>query len=345
MSTNSTVDFVQDALFSHYWNEEAKIMNQWYPKEASQPNENYYYWWQAHVIDVFVDGLNRTGDRKYQARIEAIYEGILASNGGTFLHHYYDDMEWLALALLRIYSITLDEKYKSSVLELWADIQTAWSDQMGGGMGWNKGQKDYKNTPANAPAAILAARLYQSFGNEADLDWAVRIYKWNLDYLVDPQTGFVWDGMNRNGDMQIDYDWEFTYCQGVFIGAGVELYRCTGEQQYLEDAKRTAAACFDRFAKPNQLILPDEGIDDTGLFKGILIRYLVELQREAPEMNMIADIIEANAAVFVAKGLEPHYGLCGPSWEKQPELPVQLSVQLSGVMLMEAAELVKKVES
>jgi len=42
--------------------------------------------------------------------------------------------------------------------------------------------------------------------------------------MVDPATGFVWDGKNRTGDGHIDKDWEFTYCQGVFIGAGVELY-------------------------------------------------------------------------------------------------------------------------
>lgn len=344
MSHDNGVDFVQDALVRNYWNTSSSIMNQWYPPEANPPEENYYYWWQAHVIDVFVDGLKRTSDGQYQNRIEAIYDGILRSNGGTFLHHYYDDMEWLALALLRVHQITRDEKYKQSVLELWADIQTAWSEQFGGGMAWNKGQLDYKNTPANAPAAILAARLYQCSGDKSDLDWALNIYRWNKDHLVDPATGFVWDGINRNGDMQIDYDWAFTYCQGVFIGAGVELYRCTNDPTFLEDAKRTAHACIERLCNPESLVLPDEGIDDTGLFKGILVRYFVELLRVAPEMNEVRDVIKANAAILTKQGLNMENGLCGPSWESRPSLPVQLSVQLSGVMLLEAAEMLRHLE-
>lgn len=344
MSDRNWTDFAQDALIGNYWNETASIMNQWYPQEANRPGENYYYWWQAHVIDVFVDGLTRTGDSRYRDRIDAIYDGIRRSNGGTFLHHYYDDMEWLALALLRAYQAVGNEAYKHSALALWADIQTAWSDNLGGGMGWNKGQLDYKNTPANAPAAILAARLYQCFGDEADLEWALKIYKWNKENLVDPETGFVWDGMNRLGDMQIDYDWAFTYCQGVYIGAGVELYRCTGNQQFLDEARRTSQACIARLCRPENLVLPDEGIDDTGLFKGILVRYLVELVRTAPEMNDVREVIRANAAILLEHGLEKESGLCGPSWESPPVLPVQLSVQLSGVMLLEAAEAINRLE-
>ncbi|WP_255314366.1 glycoside hydrolase family 76 protein [Bacillus sp. FJAT-26390] len=344
MSIMNRADFAQDALMGNYWNETTSIMNQWYPREANRADENYYYWWQAHVIDVFVDGLNRTGDRLYKDRIEAIYEGLLRSNGGTFLHHYYDDMEWLGLALLRAYQATGNEAYKQSALELWADIKTAWSDHMGGGMAWNKGQLDYKNTPANAPAAILAARLFQCFGDKSDLEWALKIYKWNKENLVDPETGFVWDGINRLGDMQIDYDWAFTYCQGVYIGAGVELYRSTGDRSFLDEAKRTAHACIVRLCSPGNLVLPDEGIDDTGLFKGILVRYLVELLRAAPEMNEVREVVLANRAILLEQGLDKASGLCGPSWEGLPVVPVQLSVQLSGVMLLEAAEALQRLE-
>ncbi|MFC3790482.1 glycoside hydrolase family 76 protein [Paenibacillus sp. GCM10012307] len=81
---------------------------------------------------------------------------------------------------------------------------------------------DCKNTPANAPAAILAARLFRRRGDAADLEWAKRIYAWNKDNSADPESGFVWDGMNRLGNGEIDKDWAFTYCQGVFIGAGLE---------------------------------------------------------------------------------------------------------------------------
>jgi len=336
-SWNERADGFQRSLQDHYYNAETGIMNQWYPRENNAKTDNFYYWWQAHVIDVLVDAYERTGEAAWAARIQQLSRSLRAYNGGTFSHNYYDDMEWTALALLRAYKAVGDEEYKQAVLELWADITTAWNDHIGGGMAWKKDQLDYKNTPANAPAAILAARLYETFHEEQYLQWAIRIYEWNKENLVDPVTGFVWDGMNRLGDGRIDYDWEFTYCQGVFLGAGLALYRNTGKLNYLEDAKRTAGACMDRLCHPVTKLLPDEGIDDTGLFKGILIRYLVQLCRECPDLEQVREMIFINARRLWEEGMNKQLGLCGPSWEQKPQLPVQLSVQLSGLMLLEGA--------
>nr|WP_246369976.1 glycoside hydrolase family 76 protein [Saccharibacillus deserti] len=327
----------QQVLYETYGNTHTGILNQWYPAETAPANENFYYWWQAHAIDVFVDALERTGDERYSRRIADLSRNLRRANGGTFLHNYYDDMEWLALAFLRAYQATGEDAYEQYALELWTDIRTAWNPHCGGGMAWKKDQPDYKNTPANAPAAILAARLYRLRGGAEDLDWAKRIYAWNREHLVDPRTGFVWDGLNRLGDGRIDYDWKFTYCQGVMIGAGVELYRCTGESGYLQEAMRTAEACIDELCEPDSLRLPDEGIDDTGLFKGILIRYLLLLLEEKPGNDRLRRVLRANAELLWRQGIDPQTGLCGPDWARIPTLPVQLAVQLSGVMLTEAA--------
>ncbi|MNN28016.1 Glycosyl hydrolase family 76 [compost metagenome] len=147
--------------------------------------------------------------------------------------------------------------------------------------------------------------------------------------------------MNRTGDGTIDKDWRFTYCQGVFIGAGVELYVCTGESVYLEDARRTAAACFKELGEPGTGLLPEEGIDDTGLFKGILIRYLVRLLEIDPACPRVREVLLMNAEKLRSEGLLKNPLLCGPSWKEPPTLPVQLSVQLSGLMLLEAAAKLK----
>ncbi|OWR28937.1 hypothetical protein CDO73_16790 [Saccharibacillus sp. O23] len=334
---NERAERFQKILYERYHNPATGILNQWFPGSHKTENEPFYYWWQAHVLDVFVDALERTGEAKYAERIEDLAVHLRRSNGDTYLHNYYDDMEWLALAFLRAYQATGKDAYKQHALELWADIRTAWNDNCGGGMAWKKDQLDYKNTPANAPAAILAARLYREFGDAEDLEWAKRIYAWNRDNLVDPQTGFVWDGLNRLGDGRIDKDWEFTYCQGVFLGAGVELYRCTGDSVYLEEARRTASACIERLCDPASLKLPDEGIDDTGLFKGILVRYLLLLLEEAPDHGQVLEVLNRNGALLWRQGIDPYTGLCAPDWAATPVLPVQLSVQLSGVMLTEAA--------
>jgi predicted alpha-1,6-mannanase (GH76 family) len=316
-----------------YWNPELQIMNQWYPVDNSG---NYYYWWQAHAIDVLVDGYIRSDDVSYVEQILKLMNGAAAYNGGTLLHNYYDDMEWMALALLRAYEATLNRKFVDAVNLLWSDIKTAWNDHMGGGMAWRKDQLDYKNTPANAPAAILAARLYQRFGNEEDLSWATKIYEWNKANLVDPSTGFVWDGINRLGDSQIDYDWKFTYCQGVFIGAGIELFYCTGDISYLEDAKRTALITQQTFIDPRTGMLPDEGLDDTALFKGILIRYVVILLKLNPDLQEFIEMIRVNAEKMWHQGKDTNHRF-STSWIEAPTTATQLSVQLSAMMLLEAA--------
>lgn len=337
MDTAAYADHVQTALWKLYWNPEKGVMYQWDDSSTvNRPDENYYYWWQAHAVDVCIDGLIRTGKEEYAAYVEQLFHGISQSNGGTFRHHYYDDMAWMALAWLRVYDLTDDWKYRGAVADLWEDIRGGWNDQMGGGIAWRKSQLDYKNTPANAPAVILAARLFQRFGDEADLDLARNIYAWNKATLLDPSDGFVWDGINRLGDGQIDKDWQFTYCQGVFIGAGLELYACTGDQIYLADARRTTQAVLTRLCDPVSDTLPDEGIDDTGLFKGILIRYLMHMAKCCPDFDLPARLITNNAAMLMKQGIDPN-GRVGTDWRKAPsEGPIQLSVMLSGVMLLEA---------
>lgn len=325
----------QEELVYGFWNETLGIMNQLAPFEPNG-NDHFVYWWHAHVVDALVDGYERTRNAAYLTRIDRVVEGVRRLNGGTLLHNYYDDMEWMALALLRVYDATKQERYRTDAGVLWSSIRTAWNGQMGGGMAWKKDQLDYKNTPANAPAAILAARLYQRFQDPEDLAWALRIYEWNKSNLVDPATGFVWDGMNRLGDGKIDYDWAYTYNQGVYIGAGLELYRSTGEPNYLHDAVRTADTAIARFTLQESGLLPDEGEDDCGLFKGIFVRYLHELLKLRPERRDIRELLLHNADVLWRTG-RSEQGLLSRSWTAPVEPKVQLCAQLSGLMLLEMA--------
>ncbi len=331
---SSRADIAQDELVAHFWNSQLGIMDQQVPC-GGDCNDHFIYWWHAHVIDVLTDGYERTRNSKYLERIDLVIAGVQKLNGDTLIHNYYDDMEWMALALLRVYDVTQRDIYKAHTLALWANIQTAWNDQMGGGMAWKKDQLDYKNTPANAPASILASRLYQRFHKEEDLHWAQRIYHWNKDNLVDPSNGFVWDGLNRLGDGKIDYDWAYTYCQGVFIGAGIELYQITGERIYLDDAVRTAETALLHFVNRDSGMLPNEGLDDCGLFKGIFVRYLHQLLDIRPEQTNIRSMLLHNATVLWESGRD-NRGLISRSWNGHMEEVVQLCAQLSGLMMLEA---------
>lgn len=328
-------DQAQDALEHLFWNESIGMYNIQTPCPNGECSTIFHYWWMAHAVDVLVDGLLRTGDERYTARLGALHQGLLHRNGGAWPNELYDDMEWMALAWLRAYQATGQEVYKETALILWQDIQTGWNGHMGGGIAWQKSQLDYKNTPANAPAAILAARLYQVFGDARDLEWAHNIYNWQKKHLVDPETGFVWDGMNRTGDGSIDKEWKFTYCQGVYIGAAVELYRIMNEQVYLQDARRTFASAVRELVSAEHGALPDEGDGDGGLFKGILIRYTAEYAKADPDAADAAAFLSTNAGLLWEKGKSADEALFGTDWTSAASGVITLSSQLSGIMLLE----------
>jgi predicted alpha-1,6-mannanase (GH76 family) len=308
------------------------------PRDNDLPFDPFHYWWQAHALDALVDAYTRDGNAAHLERAGQLLEGIVRKNG-SLTNDFYDDMQWLALSTLRAWDASGDARFKDACLALWADIKLGWNDHCGGGIAWRKPQLDYKNTPANAPAAILAARLHTRFGDAADLEWARRIFDWLEAHLIDPQTGFAWDGMNRQGDGGVDKDWAFTYCQGVTVGAAVELHAATREGRYLEAARRTARAAHARLAQPATHAMPDEGDGDGGLFKGILVRYLTQYALLTLDEN-VRRWLEANAVLAWAHRAQ---GLNGRDWTHAPAFPLDLSTALSGVMLTESMAVLERV--
>lgn len=304
----------------------------------------YNYWPQAHTLDVLTDGFLRTKNQLYVQRMKSLLNGTNATNGGSFINDYYDDMQWLALASLRAYSATSDHDYLAAATTLWTNIQTGLNTSEGGGIAWRKEQLDYKNTPANAPAVILACRLYELQKNEADLTTAKNIYTWLKSTLVDPTSGIIWDGINGNHDGLISKV-ELTYNQGVFMGAGLELFHATGNTDYLNDAVRNARATIvDGNIAPGG-IMRSEGQGDGGLFKGILVRYMTLLIQE-PAVSIadraaLVSFLKFNAQTLFTKGMSRPQFSISPDWTIMPAGTTDLTTQLSGMMMIEAAATLK----
>jgi predicted alpha-1,6-mannanase (GH76 family) len=327
-------DSAQAALNQSFW---APTDQYYLQNNLAKPDFNY--WWQAHGLDILLDGYQRTKVLDYITKMQQLQQGTKKKNGNTYLNNFYDDMAWQALANLRAFQITQDPSYKATATLLWANLKTGWNTNQGGGIAWKKDQLDYKNTPANAPVAILAARLYQLDRNPDDLAWATKIYDWQKKNLVDATTGAVWDGINRQGNGQIDKDWRFSYNQGVYLGAGLELYRATQQSTYLDDANRTAGYVLNDSQLSPGGVLKDEGGGDGGLFKGILVRYLAQLATE-PAVNAATrakyvSFLKFNAESLYKQGMRRPQYLFNTSWTAQPGGTVDGSTQMSGVMLFE----------
>src|SRR5690554_5298846 len=150
----AAADSSSSAFILSFWNPVENYFNY-----SNSGNTDFHYWPQAHALDVTVDAYLRTGDNLYLTTINDWYEGVKAKNGNTFFNVFYDDMEWIALAMVRTYDATGQERYKTAALSVWDDIKTGWNDNAGGGIAWKKDQLWSKNACSNGPASILAARL------------------------------------------------------------------------------------------------------------------------------------------------------------------------------------------
>ena len=307
-------------------------------------NSTFHYWPNAHVLDVLVDGYLRTGNESYVPKMKALLQGIKIKNGNTYNNVFNDDMLWLANSSLRAYDATKDPEYKDAADFLWERIKLSWSDVFGGGITWKQDTPRQKNAVSNGPAVILAMRLYEIDKDPEDLEWAKKIYAWQKKNLVDPVSGLVWDNISEvNGVITTNKDWVFTYNMGTWIGSGLRLYKATNDQTYLDDAVKSGRSVLTSPKLVSEGILRDEGQGDGGLFKGTLVRYFTELIQHptinATDKEKFADFLKFNAETFYKKGILRPAMLSGNNWKVAPAsgANVDLTTQLSGVMLIEAA--------
>lgn len=323
----------QRSLVDGFYDEATGLFANACPRAAADPK--LHYWWQAHAIDALVDAFERDHDPTALARAARIWASVKRANDGV-TNDYYDDMLWMGLALHRLGGHTHDPALRADVQTLWRDVRCGWNEEQGGGIAWRKTQRDYKNTPANAPAVLLGVALHRDEGDGDALAFARRVYDWLDGNLVDRTSGLVWDGKNRRGDGRIDRDWLFTYNQGLFIGAAVALFEATREPRYRADAAATLAAMLARMTDADG-VLRENGRGDGGLFKGILVRNLGAFAAADPGVrDAVHAFLRRQAESMWSHAVAP----AGPTlfpcdWRTDAAPPTELSAELSGVMLLE----------
>lgn len=320
------------------------------------------YWWQAHVLDCLVDAQVRFPSVRRRAAIARLVRTIHLRNFGSWVNDYYDDIAWLGLALLRA-DHHAGVHRPDALRQIAARLRSGWTDHGGGGIWWRR-DDDFKNVPANGPAAILFARLpdLSELRDEArtDRQRARSTVDWIEQCLVDDTTSLVYDGVHLrpNGEIREIEKTFYTYCQGVFLGACVELATrdsMAGGTLWAKRAVRTieAVAQYVTVPDPSGPVLHGQGGGDGGLFAGILARYLALAASALPPLGveyadaarLAADLVFCSAdAAWRNRAIAPGGPLFGPEWTKPAILPGHtgrpehdLSVQTGGWMLLEAA--------
>ena len=360
---NKMANGTSEALIKHFWGasfegyEKRYYFN--YGSDLSDMSTNNY-WPQAHAMDVLVDAYMRTGKSYYKELFPLWWEGMPKYNFAGKMNPkdpwwniFVDDMEWIVLAQIRMFESTGEKKYIEKARQVYDDwIWPTWGPEdeapWFGGITWKTDVAKSKNACSNGPAALIAARLY-SFYDQAQfsdgkiknayLNEAIKIYIWEKNYLFDRKTGAVYDNINGKGEIQ--RNWIFTYNIGTFLGAAHELYKITGDKQYLDDAVKAANFVVEQLSQ-NEGLLPDAVSGDGGLFHGIFFRYFVKLINDHSvdysDRKKFHEYITRCATVMATQGINPNTMLYGGRWRKAPadNEKVGLTPHLTGCMLMEA---------
>lgn len=312
----------------------------------------WHYWWQAHLLDCLVDAQLRDPQPQRLTRIKRQIRGHRIRNNFRWTNDYYDDMAWLALALERSGRLTGVGRPKA-LHTLAEQFLNSWVPEDGGGIPWRK-QDQFFNAPANGPAAIFLARHDR-------LRRAQQMGDWIEDTLIDPDTHLVFDGIKAGSLVRAQY----TYCQGVVLGLEVELAKRTEDPEHALRVHRLVAAVRDHMSTDG--VIRGAGGGDGGLFNAILARYLAFVATDLPGDTPADEQARAAARDLVLRSARSAWDyrqtvdglpLYGAFWDRNAVIPQSgtadaqfvagavnasevperdLSVQLSGWMLMEAA--------
>lgn len=298
----------------------------------------WHYWWQAHLLDCLVDAQLRDPAPHRAADIAALVRTVWLRNLGRWTNDYYDDIAWFGLAVQRAAELA-DRPGPRALAAVVEQLRAGVTPDGGGGIWWRRGDA-FKNAPTNGPAAILLAR-------DGRLAPAGSLTDWLADTLLDPGTGLVRDGVRLAPDGSVR-DVEatvYTYCQGVYLGACVELAERDGDPRWAARAAAVLDAVATRMAEPDGVIPGDDDGGDGGLFNGILARYLADAARRRPELAFTARrlVLASAEAAWAGRAEIDGDPAFAQDWRRSarrsaPGTPeADLSVQLSGWMLLEAA--------
>lgn len=324
----------------------------WPPTRRDRWFGSWNYWWQAHLLDCLVDAQVRNPQAQRRKRIAAQVRGHHLRNIGRWTNSYYDDMAWMALAIERAGRLA-DVKHQRPLRIFTKQFTRAWMPEFGGGIPWRK-QDRFFNAPANGPAGIFLAR-------NGELRQAQMMADWIDETLIDPQNHLVFDGI-KEGSLDRA---QFTYCQGVVLGLETELALRTRDDRHAPRVHRLVAAVAKEMAPDG--VLKSEGGGDGGLFSGVTIRYLAfvasDLPGDTPDDVACRDtarkiVLTSAKSAWDFRQTVDGLPLFGFNWTRTADVPTaesgsasfsggavmasaeperDLSVQLSGWMLMEAA--------
>ncbi|HXU76211.1 MAG TPA: glycoside hydrolase family 76 protein, partial [Methylomirabilota bacterium] len=258
----------------------AVMLQQWYNGNGLWDTTG---WWNAaNCIEAVENVIGQNNGRQYT---DVLLNTFNRNSGGNFLNSFYDDEGWWANAWIRAYDQTGNTDYLNMARTIFADLLTGWDTNAfcGGGIWWSKA-RSYKNAIANELFLLTAIRLHQRTPGDVGAPgsyfyWATNEWAWfKASGMINGQN-LINDGLNPSCLNNGQTTW--TYNQGVILGALTDLYKSTGDTNYLTQATAIADATIATLIDGNGVLRePCEsgGCGGDGpQFKGCFLRYFAYL--------------------------------------------------------------------
>ncbi|HEX8792118.1 MAG TPA: glycoside hydrolase family 76 protein [Polyangiaceae bacterium] len=346
-------DAATQALVDRYWN--GAYLKDADPATPGSCGLDACYWIYAQAFDAVLDAVQRTGGKRFAGWIGRLYD---AQDGRGWIEphasRYFDDENWMALALIRAFDATGDRKYLCHAVQLYRDVKSEGFDRPGGhfdGIWWNAAHTQ-KATASNLGPAITAARLHERPAMNACpeaapgfVDSATAANDARAVYHHWRTTMTRSDGQ---GDLEVaDHAasgcpggvcwWDFTYDQGLAIGAALELHHITGEHSYVSDAYGYASYMIHHETAGG--VLHDGGAcgGDCAAFKGIGYRFLLKLYELDRSQTQYGDVLRASAQSIWNTARDGARDTFGTSWAAPAPARATLAADASAVMALNLA--------
>lgn len=165
-------------------------------------------------------------------------------NRAPLSDRFYDDNIWIGIDFTDLYIRTQNEAYLEKAELVWNFVYSGSDKKLGGGIYWVEQNKGSKHSCSNAPAVVLAAKLYLATQDRDYLEKATFIYNWTKDNLQDKGNLLYNDNIRLDGSVDKK---KYSYNSGQMLQAAVLLYTITNNKVYLDDATLLASACYQEF--------------------------------------------------------------------------------------------------
>ncbi|HKI87837.1 MAG TPA: glycoside hydrolase family 76 protein [Draconibacterium sp.] len=172
------------------------------------------------------------------------YQSYITEAGHS--DRFYDDNVWLALDFCESFQLTGEAQFLQKSKDTWKFVISGWDENLDGGIYWCEQKKKSKNTCSNAPAAVLAFKLFEATKDSSYFYWGEKIYNWTKANLQDPADHLYFDNVKMNGKVDSA---KYTYNSGQMLQATALLYKFTGEKDYLSEAQNIAKSAISHFTE------------------------------------------------------------------------------------------------